>query len=418
MWNRERFSVHAEMLSPVCIKSGNAYFPYEYALIDTILYRFDFLRFLDFLETVDEEARKKLDGYLEESVKSVKKDSEEKGIVPLRKEVYELACDLEIVQEWIVENALYRCETTEKFRIMYKINIQKDRQDNESNRLAVEELPRSLGRIYVPGSSLKGAIRTALSAYDFEGEMSRGDEGKNVSVENDPFRALLVTDSFSVEGKVLIGILERTLVPKKEKKPAREQQGKEKDENGGISVLHELFPSGVKFDFDIAIHHDKKKEKNVYRLQTPRGEKREIVWDITKESLIEGCNRYMASKLQNSIDAVKGMFEGRRHKDGIAEILQKRQAYLEKMQKKLQEPDFQNGKKFLLRVGFGGGYVFKTLSKECFADAKCADLPKRPKNGKFDTNDNAQDAFTHWHLDEAILGFIECEIRDAPVSKG
>lgn len=131
------------------------------------------------------------------------------------------------------EDAEYLCDVTSEFSALYTRNKEKDPYDNAA---VVEQMyrPGDSAKPVIPGSSLKGAVRTAvlnnlmgnLSDKDYDGfrdelENCRKDSEKrklegNIQkkllgksdAKNDPFRAVEIADCcFKAKGTQIVGLL-------------------------------------------------------------------------------------------------------------------------------------------------------------------------------------------------------------------
>jgi CRISPR-associated protein Csm5 len=138
----KRYKMKLQMLSPVHIGTGYEIPPYEYVVKESskdnfLFYRIDLYRFL---ASLDNNQREDF-------------------------EIATRSTNVTAVRKYIADNvdvdqfALYKNEIMPDFYNDYQKKI-----NSIENQLLVSEIPRRLNdyRPYIPGSSIKGAIRTAI----------------------------------------------------------------------------------------------------------------------------------------------------------------------------------------------------------------------------------------------------------------
>lgn len=130
----ERYYLKLQPLTPIHVGSGEEIMPYEYIIDKSVnkYYRINLNKLLDSLSAEDRA----------EFVDMLSGD-----LVKLRASIKNF--------QW-KEAAVYSGDTGPQFRSDYL-----DKIDNADNKLAVEEIINSKMRPYIPGSSIKGAFRTA-----------------------------------------------------------------------------------------------------------------------------------------------------------------------------------------------------------------------------------------------------------------
>lgn len=129
----DRYYLQIQPLTPIHIGSGEEVMPYEYIIDENgKYYRIDLFELLNILPA---EKRKEL------------VDIMEKDLVQLRSSIQSY--------NW-QDSVYYQGETSNSFASDYSKNIKRS-----ANDLAINEFINSKMRPYIPGSSLKGALRTA-----------------------------------------------------------------------------------------------------------------------------------------------------------------------------------------------------------------------------------------------------------------
>lgn len=186
---KERYKIKIEPLTAVHIGTGNTLTLLDYKLAKTSSGLRKYVRFSS-------------DSILNRIAKDEKlsKDFES----------FSVKSDMKAIQNFFHQNmknedVLYLCLPTEDFKNKYDINKTKDPLQNACE---VHEIYRNATTHFpaIPGSSIKGAIRTALldkckedmGNFDFEKEKrNRAFENKilgNKDAKNDPFRAIRIGD--------------------------------------------------------------------------------------------------------------------------------------------------------------------------------------------------------------------------------
>jgi CRISPR-associated protein Csm5 len=142
----KRYKIYGEILSPVHIGTGDELEPFDYVIRDRRLIRFDLLKVLEHLTPEERDRFDRL--------------NDGGSLVELRKYIAEIV-DPE-------RDALYTCDVTDQIQRAYDRKLGDIR-----NQMFIHPFIRSGGVPYIPGSSLKGAIRTAVIS-----ETARSDPGK------------------------------------------------------------------------------------------------------------------------------------------------------------------------------------------------------------------------------------------------
>jgi len=127
-----RYYLQLQPLTPIHIGSGEEVMPYEYIIEDNKYYR---INLFDLINVLPSEKREELVNIME------------KDLVKLRSVISDY--------DW-KSSVLYEADTTSDFSVDYNKNIKRS-----ANNLAIDEFINSKMRPYIPGSSIKGAFRTA-----------------------------------------------------------------------------------------------------------------------------------------------------------------------------------------------------------------------------------------------------------------
>lgn len=173
---------------------------------------------------------------------------------------------------------IHRADVTGGFLNEYKKNLNDTLLNNQ---LIVNCMPMNSGKVYIPGSSIKGSIRTAVldSLARKEGyenvynEVKRkmkenqnkykrdnkngGNKNDKIEsdkvekqllgynrMENDPFKAVKVTDAILPQNSTVIVVV---------KNVGKDKIGETKESDGGIAMYMEMVKPGTEFEFRISI---------------------------------------------------------------------------------------------------------------------------------------------------------------------
>lgn len=179
------------------------------------------------------------------------------SIHDLRKMIYD-NFNPEMKKTWF-----HRAEVSDGFWEKYKKNVD---DLSLNNQLLVHCMPLTAGRVYIPGSSIKGAIRTAVldrlalkNGYENTvKEVNRlpggyGKERANIiekhllnysEIQGDPFKAVKVTDAFIPA--------DSTMITEVKNIPKNKNQCKNKYEST-LQNFVEMVKPGTEFEFNISI---------------------------------------------------------------------------------------------------------------------------------------------------------------------
>lgn len=184
----KEYFLKLQPLTPVYIGCGEQVEPYQYTISEGKYYKLDFKSLMDSLDT-------------EKKHELVNKMNQ--GLTELRSYVDKLGWQ---------DHVSYLADVTGSFAVEYN-----DKLNQKNNQLLVERFIKSLTRPYIPGSSLKGALRTAylnVKGENVSFSVNRSKRGRiNVidgfkkareiekkilnyhSFFGDPFQTIKITDS-------------------------------------------------------------------------------------------------------------------------------------------------------------------------------------------------------------------------------
>lgn len=291
-----------ETLTPVHIGSGETIEPYEYIITDK-LYRINLRRFISSLNIKDKETFLKLSS---------------SDIVKTRKFIKEKA-NLSNIAE-------YSMSVSSDVK-----NIYGDKINDPNSQLSIQTFVKTMERPFIPGSSVKGAIRTALlfSMADKPVEYTRDIEKyvfKFKDPKDDPFRVLKISDSLPIDIRDMIVYTVKTY------------SKKDKFTEHGYNILVEgtncdYIDKTVKISHEIKIDHDLKKINKI---------------DIDIDKIISSCNEFYKNVIQNELN-----FYG----SSKTSYAYDRYKMLEKMSSGIEKE-----KSFLIRFGWGSGFDSVTIN--------------------------------------------------------
>lgn len=186
------YNLKCKILTPIHIGDGTEIYPYEYVIKD----KFYKISLEDFILTLPSEKQKEV------------ADLMEKDIIKFRQFLQENFDSEKHKFE-------YSAEVSQKIKTVYETKI-----SDELNQLLISPFIRTLNKSYIPGSSLKGAIRTAVVANFFQGRNFKPYEAEPETLQygyfdqetkkfkkdltRDPFRAIKISDSVLPENSTII----------------------------------------------------------------------------------------------------------------------------------------------------------------------------------------------------------------------
>lgn len=278
----DRYYLQIQALTPIHIGSGEEVMPYEYIIDDQgKYYRIDLFELLNILPP---EKRKEL------------VDVMEKDLVKLRASIAEY--------NW-KSSVVYQGKASNIFISEYRKHIKRI-----DNNLAVQELINSKMRPYIPGSSLKGAFRTAyLHKYgkNINYNISRNRKGfftvrnnKRIAQEiekrslnysnffEDPFQTVKISDSsLNIDNIEIHKIISLNV---------------SKDNSSGIPYYQEtisgLISSNVEENIDVELSIDLARQNYNYQ-------KNSVTHSITAEDLLKATKYFSKKMIEKELSYLK-----------------------------------------------------------------------------------------------------------------
>lgn len=317
----KKISLECEILSPIHVGTGEEIPVYEYLITGGLLYKIN----LD----------KAISLFSSEELKRFNEVNEKGNYTDLRAFLAEKYYDQEYrdtVTEFVIP-------VTKEVEEVYKEKI-----DDTENQLLIKLNQRNpmTRQTTIPGSSIKGSIRTALlqmldknteknifgNASKIEGELlaALNKRGDRVSPLKDPFKHLKVEDVHLPDNSTYISKIKNGI------------KGENEFFTVDIQMIHEVTQSlltdhSIKFSINLLLSSEFK----IFNQNPPQR--------ITSQSLLEACKTYYKERLEN-IEA--RYFVNTPIQNEINQIY--------------NAVDYSNGE-FLLRVGRFSGKMSMTLDK-------------------------------------------------------
>lgn len=287
----DRVKLNAEVLTPIHIGDGSDLEPLEYVIADGHLYQIDTG---SFLSSLSQGAAAEMDTLLKGEIERV-------TLVKIRK----------FIQEHFKPDAgfLWKSSVTPTVARIYK-----ERFGAPENQMLVNPFIRNHNTPFIPGSSLKGAIRTAL-LNQWSNELKKPSDERNSrlteaeilksvaigrdnrlrpNMDKDPFKALRVED---------ISLPEDATIFAKVSNWALSREGTLRETN--IQMIRELtssaISSGKTFGVDVFISLD---NRFLVDRRSDLGRKE----DISVEGMLKACDRFYRRVL---LDEKKRLFDGK-----------------------------------------------------------------------------------------------------------
>ena len=210
-----------------------------------------------------------------------------------------------------VEDLDYPCEVTNGFVKRYSENQGKDPYDNASKVYQMYR-PEGLKTPVIPGSSLKGSIRTAVlnsilynmsdEKYDklkgdfqeirndkdkpkFESKLQKALLGSYSDAKNDPFRAVQIADcSFSAKNSQLVGELYNVSL----------NQKNNNIEPIGIQIIAEAIKGNLM--------DSSEKAETILLLDSDLLKTNQITKKISAEEIAKSCNHFFKTQFDNEFE--------------------------------------------------------------------------------------------------------------------
>lgn len=226
-----------KVLSPVHIGDGTDLELFDYVIKDRKLYK---IYLYEYLSTLEGDLLSKLKEY------QLKNE-----IIEIRKLIRE-NIDVKNFKE-------YEADVSENVQKIYN-----EKFDEPKNQLIMNPFIRTNGKPYIPGSSIKGAIRTAILNYLDEGKVKSNkkdskffegfilyawnSENKYYDMSKDPFRSLKIRDTLLPNGST-----EFMLV-------SNYRKVNSSVEKTGITIIKEVIKPGTEIEIEFILDRDVNKK--------------------------------------------------------------------------------------------------------------------------------------------------------------
>lgn len=327
---QETYKIKAEILTPMHIGDGTELEPLEYVIKNNKFYKVNLAEWLSTLTNEKAEEFKRLTG----------REYAQKSILTQLRQFVRDKIDINKYTEWSVD-------VSEAVKKRYE-----ERFNVPENQLPMSPFIRTGSRPFLPGSSIKGAIRTAYlnflkrgtpslnerrKADLVEGELLKAivkgkDDRPRFAIDKDPFRAIKVKDVFLPENSTFFAE-----VINHNKKDNRINPT-------SIQILSEVTYGtliGKPVTFELKISIDKKalshQDSGINRMHK----------DLTIETLLKACDDFYKSALNEERDKfLKDAIGGEEINKAYRQIL-----------------DNTKGG-YLFRLGWGSGLISMTISED------------------------------------------------------
>lgn len=299
-----------EMLTPVHIGSGDVIEPYEYVITDR-LHKINLVKFISSLDPTE------------------------------REEFLELSStDMMRTRKFIKEKARLSEVSEYSTRVSKDAgSIYNDKLNDPENILSIQTFIKTAEKPFIPGSSVKGAIRTAMlySSLNKPAAYLEKDVDKQVfnfrNPQDDPFRVLKVSDSSPFGYKALILHNVKTYTTKKYVVPKQLTAS-------GYNILLEATNSYFT-DSPFRISHDLWIDENLKRNSN--------FMDISFESIVSSCNEFYSAVIKNELEFYES-----------SDVSYAYDTY-QQLESEFSKISKEKGS-FLLRLGWGSGYDSTTVN--------------------------------------------------------
>ena len=345
-------------LSPVHIGAGDSMDPFSYFIASGNLYCLDQFNLVNDLSEIQ---RKQLDELIDNTGSD---NNSEQTLIRLQRFFHDN------------RQALYGCVHTirplhQAIEGYYQNKLALQTKQHAQSKLTISEITKSAykGTPYVPGSSLKGAIRTVLSNDLLQANDSWNSKSKNIekhlynydNASSDPFKALRIGD-FSMTEVIYPEVVFVSSISKKEDSP-----------NPTMPTLVEVLPAGIiqAIQGDLVVNPNHLTEELTAET-------------LQLSNLFKSLNRFYLPKLTKELSLYQ------RQQTSQYAYSDKKFAWAEKIHELIADlqSEFNNGKLALMRIGRYAGGEYKTWDK-----LRKIDVSPRGNRGvkKF-----AQSATTRW----------------------
>ena len=303
-----------ETITPVHIVSGETIDPYEYIITDK-LYKINLWNFISSLNARDEE------NFLEIS-----------------------SSDMVKTRLFIKEKADLSNKRNSKMLVTeYSMNVNQDAYNiyadkirDPNNQLSIQTFIKTLDIPFIPGSSVKGPIRTALLFSMADKPITdtyniQQNTFKFKNAQDDPFRALSISDSLPIDLNNMLVCPVMTYTKNKKKG--------DKFEESGYIILVEGTNSfytdkAIKISHNITIDYRLQKQNNFI--------------DINADKIASSCNEFYQRVIEEELNFYDNSDT----------------SYAYDIYKTLEKDlhSFEKEGVFMLRLGWGSGYNSLTIN--------------------------------------------------------
>ena len=363
---KERFKLTIEPLTPVHIGTGVELTPLDYK-VTSKLGTTDFKKNMYFKFSSDKILKRMIESGDTQKLAKFEEASVKGNMKELQSFFQQNLASLEDLD--------YPCEVTNGFVKRYSENQGKDPYDNASKVYQMYR-PEGLKTPVIPGSSLKGSIRTAIlnsilynisnEKYDklkddfqeirndkdkpkFESKLQRALLGSYSDAKNDPFRAIQIADcSFSAKNSQLVGELYNVSLNQQNKKIERLK----------IQILAEVIKGNL-----MGISE---KTETTLLIDTDLLNTNQIAKKITAEEIVKACNDFFKIQFDNEFEKFYEVCE--------SENCSK----LDELDKQISNIVNSNDNSFVIRVGRWSQVEFVTFG----SDFRSPKTSKDKKTGK------------------------------------
>ena len=274
-----------------------------------------------------------------------------------------------------VDDLDYTCEVTNGFVKRYSENQGKDPYDNASKVYQMYR-PEGLKTPIIPGSSLKGSIRTAVlnsilynisdEKYDklkgefqeirndrdkpkFESKLQKALLGNYSDAKNDPFRAVQIADcSFPAKNSQVVGELYNVSLNQKNNKV----------EPIGIQIIAEVIKGNLMGTSE--------KTETTLLIDTDLLKTNQITKKISAEEIAKSCNHFFKTQFDNEFEKFYELCESTNC------------SKLDELDKQISNIVNANDNSFVIRVGRWSQVEFVTFG----SDFRSPKTSKDKKTGK------------------------------------
>ena len=363
---KERFKLTIEPLTPVHIGTGVELTPLDYK-VTSKLGTTDFKKNMYFKFSSDKILKRMIESGDTQKLAKFEEASVKGNMKELQSFFQQNLAN--------VEDLDYPCEVTNGFVKRYSENQGKDPYDNASKVYQMYR-PEGLKTPVIPGSSLKGSIRTAIlnsilynisnEKYDklkddfqeirndkdkpkFESKLQRALLGSYSDAKNDPFRAIQIADcSFSAKNSQIVGELYNVSLNQQNKKIERLK----------IQILAEVIKGNLMGTSE--------KTETTLLIDSDLLKTNQIAKKISAEEIVKSCNEFFEEQFYHEFNKF--------YEDAIDNSC----SLINKLDEIITDIKNKNDNSFIIRVGRWSQVEFVTFG----SDFRSPKTSKDKKTGK------------------------------------